>query len=149
MNTREGHASEICSGKGITNARGLAAIYALVAKCQGGLLAEDTIVRMSRAHGATHEDAMMLRPTRFGLGFMLTMTDPATGRGLVIGDRAFGHVGAGGSLGFADPQAEMSFGYTMNRCGPIGLLNDRGQSLVDAAYGSLGWKGKPAGAWRP
>jgi CubicO group peptidase (beta-lactamase class C family) len=92
---------------------------------------------------------MMLRPTRFGLGFMLTMTDPSTGRGLVIGDRAFGHVGAGGSVGFADPQAGMSFAYTMNKCGPIGLLNDRGQSLVDAAYRSLGWKGKPAGAWRP
>jgi CubicO group peptidase (beta-lactamase class C family) len=149
INTREGRAIELCSGNGITNARGLASIYSLVANHEGALLGEDTIIRMSRATGATHEDAMMLRPTRFGLGFMLTMTDPSTGRGLVIGDRAFGHVGAGGSVGFADPQAGMSFAYTMNKCGPIGLLNDRGQSLVDAAYRSLGWKGKPAGAWRP
>jgi CubicO group peptidase (beta-lactamase class C family) len=149
MNSREGRAVEICSGNGITNARGLAAIYALVAKYEGALLAEDTIVRMSRATGCTHEDAMMLRPMRYGLGFMLSMTDPATGRGFVVGDRAFGHVGAGGSVGFADPQAGMSFGYMMNRCGPIGLLNDRGQSVVDAAYRSLGWKGKPAGSWRP
>lgn len=149
MNTREGRATEICAGNGITNARGLAAIYALVAKYEGSLLSEDTIVRMSRAAGATHEDAMMLRPTRFGHGFMLTMSDPSTGRGLIIGDRAFGHVGAGGSVGFADPQAEMSFGYTMNKCGPIGLLNDRGQSLIDAAYMSIGWRGKPAGSWRP
>ena len=148
INTREGRATEICSSNGITNARGLATMYALVAHYDGALLEEDTIVRMSRATGATHDDAMLLRPTRFGLGFMLTMTDPGTGRGFVVGDRAFGHVGAGGSVGFADPEAQMSFGYTMNRCGPIGLLNDRGQSVVDAAYRSLGWRGKPAGAWR-
>ena len=32
----------------------------------------------------------------------------------------------------------LSFGYSMNRMGPGILLNERGQSLVDAAYGVLG-----------
>ena len=53
---------------------------------------------------------------------------------MIMGSAAFGHVGAGGSLGFADPAAGLSFGYTMNRMGPGLLMNERGQSLVDAAY---------------
>ena len=34
----------------------------------------------------------------------------------------------------ADPEASLSFGYTMNRMGAGILLNTRGQSLVDAVY---------------
>jgi CubicO group peptidase (beta-lactamase class C family) len=43
-------------------------------------------------------------------------------------------VGAGGSIGFADPAQGLAFGYSMNQMGPGILLNERGQSLVDAAY---------------
>jgi len=46
----------------------------------------------------------------------------------------FGHVGMGGSIGFADPEAGFAFGYSMNKMGGGILLNTRGQSLVDAAY---------------
>ena len=55
--------------------------------------------------------------------------------------------GMGGSIGFADPSAKLSFGYTMNRMGAGILLNPRGQSLVDAAYQSLGWRSDASGAW--
>ena len=65
---------------------------------------------------------------------MLAMDNRARGLdSLAIGPRAFGHVGAGGSLGFADPDLELSFGYAMTKMGPGLLLNPRGQSLVDAA----------------
>ena len=53
---------------------------------------------------------------------------------VVLGEHAFGHVGAGGSIGFADPSLGLAVGYTMNRMGPGILLNERGQSLVDATY---------------
>jgi CubicO group peptidase (beta-lactamase class C family) len=53
---------------------------------------------------------------------------------LAIPPAAFGHVGMGGSLGFADPHSALTFGYAMNRMGPSVLLNDRGQALVDAVY---------------
>ena len=66
----------------------------------------------------------------------------------IISEDAFGHVGAGGSFGFADPKAEMSFGYTMNRMGPGMLLTDRGQSLVDATYRALGYQSNASGVWK-
>jgi CubicO group peptidase (beta-lactamase class C family) len=50
-------------------------------------------------------------------------------------------------MGFADPEARLSFGYTMNRMGPGIGLNARGQSLVDAVYLSLGYTSKAAGVW--
>jgi CubicO group peptidase (beta-lactamase class C family) len=57
---------------------------------------------------------------------------------VVLGERAFGHVGAGGSIGFADVEYGLSFGYSMNKMGKGILLNERGQSLVDATYAVLG-----------
>jgi CubicO group peptidase (beta-lactamase class C family) len=57
-------------------------------------------------------------------------------------DEAFGHVGAGGSIGFADPVAGVAFGYVMNKMGPGILLNDRGQSLIDALYESMELHGR-------
>ena len=66
---------------------------------------------------------------------------------LLIADSAFGHVGAGGSLGLADPGCRMSFGYAMNRMGTGLLMNERGQSLVDAVYRALGYRSNASGAW--
>ena len=90
---------------------------------------------MSQISMASHSDATLMIPTRFALGFMKRMDNRALGlEGALIGTNAFGHVGAGGSIGFADPDRNMSFGYVMNKAGPGLLLNPRGQSLVDAAY---------------
>jgi CubicO group peptidase (beta-lactamase class C family) len=71
--------------------------------------------------------------TRFGLGFMLAH------RGLPLGTslRAFGHPGMGGSIGFADPDARLGFGYVTNRM-QSGLAGDaRGFALIGAVYASL------------
>ena len=64
-----------------------------------------------------------------------------------MSEEAFGHNGMGGAVGFADPRARLSFGYTMNRQGPGLGVNARGQSLVDATYRALGYKQTGGGTW--
>ena len=149
FNAREIQAAEIGSANGITNARGLAGLYAPLANGGGGLVKPQTIACMSRVSAATHMDATLQQPMRFGLGFMTSIDNRSSGGdSLLMGESAFGHVGMGGSVGFADPAAGLSFGYTMNRMGAGILLNERGQSLVDATYLSLGYSSNASGAWR-
>jgi hypothetical protein len=50
-------------------------------------------------------------------------------------------------MAFADPPEKLSFGYLMNKMGPGVGLNARGQSLIDAAYLSLGYSSNASGAW--
>ncbi len=146
-NTRAMHAAEMGSANGITNARGLAGLYAgLVA---GKLVGQETLERMGRCSAATHRDATLMQPMRFAMGFMVSTDNrQAGGDSLLVGEQAFGHVGMGGSLGFADPARGLAFGYTMNRMGPGILMNARGQSLVDAAYLAAGARSSASGAWR-
>ena len=95
------------------------------------------VERMSSVE-SVGEDRILLAPTRFAAGFMKTM-DNRPGDSAILGpnEAAFGHVGAGGSIGFADPVARVAFGYVMNRMGDGILLNPRGQGLIDAVYESL------------
>jgi CubicO group peptidase (beta-lactamase class C family) len=58
-----------------------------------------------------------------------------------------GHAGAGGGLGFADPDLGISFGYAMNKMGPGILLNERSQNLVNATYKSMGYRFSNSGNW--
>ena len=149
FNSREMHAAELGSASGISNARGLAGLYAPFANGGGGLLTPETIARIGRVSAATHDDATLRQPIRFALGFMKS-TDNRDNNAdsCILGEAAFGHVGMGGSIGFADPEAALSFGYTMNRLGAGILLNPRGQSLVDATYRVLGYTSDQSGAWR-
>ena len=154
-NSREGHAAEIGAANGITNARGLAGLYAPLAN--GGslngvrLVGKDTLTRMGQVAVGTHQDATLVIPSRFALGYMKSMDNRylpgLDGASCLLSDAAFGHVGAGGSIGFADPECHMSFGYTMNQMGLGLLLNERGQSLVDEAYKAIGYRGNAGGVW--
>jgi CubicO group peptidase (beta-lactamase class C family) len=156
-NSRAGHAAEIGAANGITNARGLAGMYAPLSQGGGRLVDAKTLTRMGEVSMATHDDATLRIPTRFALGFMKSMDNRKRSIGakifgedcdsVILSSAAFGHVGAGGSLGFADPAAGFSFGYTMNQMGPGLLLNARGQKLVDAAYLSMGFRNKEGGVW--
>lgn len=153
---RAAHAAEIGGAGGITNARGLAGMYAPLA-CGGTLkgvqlVTPDALARMALVASATGRDAVLVMPSRFALGFMKSMDNRRAAVGLrdsaITTEDAFGHVGAGGSFGFADPRAGMSFGYTMNRMGSGTLLTDRGQSLVDATYRALGYQSNASGVWK-
>ncbi len=149
--SRAAHAAEIGGAGGITNARGLAGMYAPLACGGKGLVSRDSVARMGAVSSATGQDAVLLLPSRFSLGFMKAMDNRRQPSGLqdsvILSEDAFGHAGFGGSLGFADPKAEMSFGYTMNKMGKGAGLNERGQSLVDAVYRSLGYQSNASGTW--
>ena len=82
------------------------------------------------SHG---KDEVLMVPTRFSTGFMLTQAHDQIGPN----PHGFGHPGAGGSLGFADPDAKVGFGYTMNKMGPYILIDPRARALIDAVYASL------------
>lgn len=154
-NTTACHQAEVGSANGIANGRGLARVYAPFANggSLGGrsFIGDDALARMARVSAATGDDATLLVPTRFSLGFMKSMDNRrlpgVVNSSLLLSESAFGHVGAGGSLGFADPECQLSFGYAMNRMGTGVLLNVRGQSLVDAAYAALGYRSNASGAW--
>ncbi|WP_290560587.1 serine hydrolase domain-containing protein [Aestuariivita sp.] len=154
VNTRAGRAAEIGAAGGVGNARSLAKLFA--ALVEGGTkigLCPDQVADFAEASSATHCDETLRVPTRFGPGFMLRMDNRAasrSGEGFLIGDHAFGHIGAGGSVAFADPDAGLAFGYTMNRLGPGLLLsprNVRGQALIDAAYTCLGYRMTTQARW--
>ena len=47
-----------------------------------------------------------------------------------LGPKAFGHPGAGGSVGFADPDRDVAFGFVTNSLGPYVLMDPRAQKLA-------------------
>lgn len=156
FNLRTARAAEIGAAGGITNARGLAGMYAPLAN--GGnlkgsdLLSRESVARMSAVSSASSLDASILAPTRFSLGYVKSVDNRrepgcTENDSVILSEEAFGHSGFGGGLGFAEPAMKMSFGYVMNRMGPGLGLNARGQSLVDAAYLSLGYTTNAPGVW--
>lgn len=116
------------------------------------LVGKETLARMGAVSSAVGLDMTALAPIRFATGFVKSTDNrrvPSCTKedSVIFSEEAFGHTGFGGAIGFADPAANMSFGYAMNRMGPGLGLNDRGQSLIDAAYLSLGYTSNASGAW--
>jgi CubicO group peptidase (beta-lactamase class C family) len=131
VNTRAWRAAVMPSTNGHATARGVAGIYAALLD---GLLAPDTLAQAT-SEVSCGPDQVLHRPSRFGLGFQLTQPE----RPLGPGQSGFGHFGAGGSLGFADPQAGLAFAYTPNQGEGPRWQNPRNRGLIRAVYESLRW----------
>jgi CubicO group peptidase (beta-lactamase class C family) len=129
VNTPEWRAAEIPSANCHASARGLADVYARIPR----LLDADVLAEATRPWSDGH-DVVLDRHTRFGLGFQLTQPD----RPLGTGERAYGHFGAGGALGFHDPDADLVFTYVCNRCEGRRWQTARNRRLLDALADSLG-----------
>jgi CubicO group peptidase (beta-lactamase class C family) len=132
-NRRELHAAELPSSNGIGTARAIARCWAaVIGDVDGVRLLRPETVAAACVVQSDGPDAVLVLPTRFGLGVMLP---PALS--LAAGPRALGHPGAGGSLGLADPDAEIGFGYVMNQMA-VGVTGDRrAQDLLEAVYAAL------------
>jgi CubicO group peptidase (beta-lactamase class C family) len=135
-NSRAWRGAEIPGANGHANARALARIYGALARggeVDGVKLFGPREIERCYTEQSKGQDAVLPLTTRFGLGFMLSQP------GAQMGPNAhtFGHPGAGGSLGFADPDAKVGFGYVMNQMGNEPLLDVRPAALIDAIYKSL------------
>ncbi|MDH1264652.1 serine hydrolase [Pseudomonas sp. GD03944] len=114
------------AANGHGNARSLAGFYSGL--LDGRLLESELLDELTREH-CVGEDKTLLTRTRFGLGCMLDQPDvPNATYGM--GPRAFGHPGAGGSIGFADPERDVAFGFVINNLGPFVLMDPRAQKLA-------------------
>ncbi|WP_259756790.1 serine hydrolase domain-containing protein [Pseudomonas sp. GCEP-101] len=117
------------AANGHGNARSLAGFYSGL--LQGRLLDDALLAELTREH-AIGEDRTLLTCTRFGLGCMLDQPTVANAT-YGLGPQAFGHPGAGGSIGFADPERELAFGFVVNTLGPYVLMDPRAQRLARLA----------------
>jgi CubicO group peptidase (beta-lactamase class C family) len=133
FNSRALHATEMPGANGITNARSLARMYAATIGEVDGvrLLAPETVeaVRAERVNGP---DLTLVQPTRFGAGFWLHNDSTP-----MIQDGSFGHPGAGGSLGYANPELGVGYGYVMNQMKSNVAGDPRACALNDAVLASL------------
>jgi CubicO group peptidase (beta-lactamase class C family) len=136
VNTRAWRAAEMPSTNTHASARGVARVYQVLAAggaVDGVRIVDEAALAESTTEQVSGQDLVLGRPSRFGLGFQLTQPE----RPLGPDPTAFGHFGAGGSLGFCDPTAGVAFGYVMNELGAR-WQNPRNRALVDAVYESLG-----------
>lgn len=135
VNTAAWRSAQLPSANAHATAAGIARIYAALAAAGAvdGVRAVDSGALAAAVQEQVYGDDLVLRrPSRFGLGFQLTHPERRFGSG----ERSFGHFGAGGSVGFCDPEAGLAFGYVTNQMGPR-WRNPRNTALMDACYASL------------
>lgn len=128
--------AEIPAANGHATARSLARVYGGAAN--GGEIDGIHVLKPETLENAIAEqsngpDAVLQLQTRFGLGWMLTSDFMPLGPN----PRAFGHPGAGGSLGYADLDAGIGLGYTMNQMQQNLSGDPRVNGLIAAVYASL------------
>ena len=113
------------AANGHGNARSLSGFYSGL--LDGRLLEPELLEELTREH-SLGQDNTLLTSTRFGLGCMLDQPQVANAT-FGLGAKAFGHPGAGGSIGFADPERDLAFGFVTNTLGPYILMDPRVQRL--------------------
>ncbi len=140
MNSPAARSASIPSMGGIGTASALAKFYAMLAlggRWNGRAFFGDKAVGWMTARRSQGFDKVLRLETSFSAGFMM---DPLDGMGRKVRSllgpslSAFGHPGAGGSLGFADPENGIGFGYVMNQMESGVLPKERATNLVRALY---------------
>ena len=133
---------ELPAGNGVGTARAIARAYSAFA--EGGTelgITPETVARITAPpRAANPHDEVLGVPTYFSLGFARPGPEVAFGSS----QRAFGAPGAGGSFGFADPDAHLGYAYVMNRL-DFWLMDDpREKALRDAVYRAIAQSGQAA-----
>jgi CubicO group peptidase (beta-lactamase class C family) len=107
---------EVPSGGGVGSARAIATAYGVFASGghELGLRPETIAALEAPAVPSRHGfyDECLRAPARFSLGFMRPSESVPFGH-----EGAYGAPGAGGSMGYADPQLRLGYAYVTNRMG--------------------------------
>jgi CubicO group peptidase (beta-lactamase class C family) len=137
MNTPRVLQAEIGALGATATARGLARTYAALAS--GEELVSRASIERVRVEQVCGRDAVMGVPTRWAVGYSLEPPAIIPGLPPMHGpnEGAFGHMGAGGQIGFADPTDRVAVGFVRNH-----LENQAmplmGACLVDVLYSCTG-----------
>lgn len=127
FNLAKVRALELPWANALGSARGIAGLYQALLR-PGLLVKPDTLALVTPRQSWTECDAVLRKPMGFSYGFVKEETQlfsPHT--------ESFGHPGAGGALGWADPKSQLSMGYVMNRMG-YQVRSPRALALCHAVY---------------
>lgn len=130
--------AEMPAVNGVADARSVARMYAMLSgggELDGVRIVSEESIAAHSAEQARGTDAIFGGESRTALGY----GRPAPG-GMSMGpnDEAFGMQGLGGALGYADPVAEVGFGYVMNQTRMEAGTDRRARALSKALYRSIG-----------
>lgn len=136
--------SEIPSGNGVATARALAKMYGAIAN--GGVIDGKRYLSKQIASGLSgrpslRPDRSVIMPMSFHLGYH-ALPIP----GLLPG---FGHVGLGGSLGWAIPESGLAFSFVHNRLLTPFVATDQAGFVATAALIRRGAASARAHGYRP
>jgi len=129
---------EVPSGGGVATARGIAHAYSVFATGGRELgLRKETLDLLAApaippAHGF-YDECMKTSGVQFSLGFM----KPSPLWPFGSNDRSFGSAGAGGCLGFADPEVGIGYAYVTSQMGTRLTGDPRDLALRNAFYSAI------------
>jgi CubicO group peptidase (beta-lactamase class C family) len=134
-NDRRSLEIEIPAGNGVGTARAIARAYSAFAEGGAELgLTPATLASLTAVQEVERlMDAVMGMPSWLSLGYIRPGPELAFGSS----QRAFGTRGAGGSFGFADPDARLGFAYVMNKMNSYFFDDPREKPLRDAVHRSI------------
>jgi CubicO group peptidase (beta-lactamase class C family) len=127
---------EVPAGNGVGTARAIARAYSAFAEGGADLgITPETLASLTAVHEVERpRDEVMGVPSWMSLGFLRPGPELAFGSS----QRAFGTPGAGGSFGFADPDARLGYAYVMNNLDYYMFDDPREKALRDAVHRSIG-----------
>ena len=105
---------------------------------------------MEEVQSAVLVDQVLLGANRWSLGYVKGVRSPVQVHPpfrMSLSAAAFGHNGMGGSIGFGDVPAGLSFAYIMNQAAPDVAIGPTAQSLIDAVYRVLGYQRSRYDTW--
>jgi CubicO group peptidase (beta-lactamase class C family) len=127
--------AEVPAANGVADARSVAKMYAATIGAVDGreALLTETQRRAATERQTEGSDRVLFVETGFGLGYMVKSSFSPFG-----GRASFGHYGAGGSMGCADPDHGLGIGYVMNKMQQNLAGDPRTMGLIRTTYDAVG-----------